>query len=76
MGPLPYSRGRSICYSDRFHCFPDTIPKCYKNAYVNSFFPPTARLWNSRLRECFPLTYDLNDFQSKINRHLLSVGSF
>ena len=27
---------------------------------INSFFPSTARLWNSPPTECFPLTYDLN----------------
>ena len=26
--------------------------------------------------ECFPLTYDLSDFKFRINRHLLTVGSF
>ena len=26
--------------------------------------------------ECFPLTYDLYGFKSRINRHLLTVGSF
>ena len=26
--------------------------------------------------ECFPLTYDLSGFKSRINRHLLTVGSF
>ena len=35
-----------------------------------------ARLWNLLLTECFPLTYDLNDFNSIINRYLLIVGSF
>ena len=44
--------------------------------YVNSFFPRTARLWNSLPIECFPLTYDLSGFKSRINRHLLTVGSF
>ena len=42
--PLPYSRGRSTRYSDRLHDFSATIPRCYKNVYVNSFFPHTARL--------------------------------
>ena len=42
--PLPYSRGRSTCYSDRLHDFSVTIPRCYKDVYVNSFFPCTARL--------------------------------
>ena len=26
--------------------------------------------------ECFPLTYDLNGFKFRINRHILTVGSF
>ena len=42
--PLPYSRGRSTCYSDRLHDFSVTIPRCYKDVHVNSFFPRTARL--------------------------------
>ena len=74
--PLPYCRGSSTRYSNRLHDFSVTIPRCYKDVYVNSFFPRTARLWDSLLIECFPLTYDLNGFTSRINRHLLTVGSF
>ena len=74
--PLPFSRGRSTRYSDRLHDFSVTIPRCYKDVYVNSFFPRTAKLWNSLPVECFPLTYDLSSFKSIINRHLLTVGSF
>ena len=74
--PLPYSRGRSILYSDRLHNFSITIRRCHKDVYVSSFFPQTARLWNSLPLEYFPLTYDLNGFKSRINRHLLFVGSF
>ena len=73
--PLLYSRGRSTRYSDRLHDFSVTIPRCYKDVYVNSFFPRTARLWNSLSVECFPLTYDLSGFNSRISRHLLTVGS-
>ena len=72
--PLPFSRGRSTRYSDRLHDFSVTIPRCYKSVYFNSFFPHTARLWNSLPIECFPLTYNLNDFKSRINVHLLTVG--
>ena len=74
--PLPYFRWRSTRYSDRLHDFSVTIPRCYKDVYVNSFFPRTARLWNSLPIECFPLTYDLSGLKSKINGHLLTVGSF
>ena len=74
--PLPYSRRRSTRYFDRLHDFSDTIPRYYKDVYVNSFFPCTARLWNSLPIECFPLTCDLNGFKSRINRHLLTAVSF
>ena len=74
--PLPYSRGRSTRYSDRLHDFSVTIPRCYKDVYVNSFFPRAARPWNSLPMECFPLTYDLSGCQSRINRYILTVGSF
>ena len=74
--PLPFPRGRSTRYSDRLHDFSSTIPRCCKHAYVNSFFPRTARLWNSLSIECFPLSYNLNGFKSRISRHLLTVGSF
>ena len=72
---LPFSRGWSTRYSDRLHDFFVTICRCYKDAYVNSFFPHTARPWNSLPLECFALTYDLSGCKSRINRHLLTVGS-
>ena len=74
--PLPYSGGRSSLYSDGLHDFSVTISRCYNDVFVNSFFPCTARLWNSLPIECFPLSYNLNGFKSRINRHLLTVGSF
>ena len=40
------------------------------------FFPRAARLWNFLTIECFPLTHDLSGFKSRINRHVLNVGSF
>ena len=71
---LPYSRGRSTHYSVRLHDISVNIPRCYKDVYVNSFFLWAARPWNSWPKECFPLTFDLKGFKSRINRHLLSVG--
>ena len=49
---LPYSRERSMLYSDRL--FFATITRSYKDVYVNSFFSHTSRLWNSMYTECFP----------------------
>ena len=54
--PLPYFWEHSNSYSDWFHDFSVTIPRWYKDTHVNSFFPCTARLWNSLPIECFPLT--------------------
>ena len=73
--PLPFSQRRSTRYSDRLHDFSVTIPRCYKDVYANSFFPRTARPWNSVPIECFPLTYDLSTFKPRINRNLLTAGS-
>ena len=76
LAPFPFSSGRSIHYSDWLHVFSFTIPRCYKDVYVNSFFPRIPRLWNYLRIESFPLTDNLNGFKSRINRHLLTVGSF
>ena len=74
--PLPYSRGRSTRYSERIHDFSVTSPRRYMDVYVNSFFPGTARLRKSLPIQCFPLTYDLNGFKPRINRHFSTVGPF
>ena len=74
--PRPFSRGRSTRYSDRLHDFPVIIPRCYKDVYVNSFFLRIARPRYSVLIECNPLTSNLSGFKSRINGHLLTVGSF
>ena len=69
--PYPFSRGRSTRYSDRLHDFSGTIPRCYNDIYVNSFFPLIAIVWNSLPMKCFPLIYDLNGFKSRINRQIM-----
>ena len=69
---LPFS----TFYSDRLHDFSVAIPRRCKDVYANSFFPCTARPRNSLSIECFPLTYDLSGFKSRINSHLLTVVSF
>ena len=67
--PPPYSRGRSTRY---LHDFSVIIRRCCKDVCVNSSFPRIGRLWNSLPIGCFPLTRDLNGFESRINRHLLT----
>ena len=42
--PFPYSGGSSTRYSGRLHDFSITIPRFYKDVYINSFFSSTARL--------------------------------
>ena len=72
--PLPFSRGRCTLYPDRLHDFLVTIPRCYKDGYVNSFFSHTARLWISLPMECFPLTYDLSGLKGCV--HYIFAGLF
>ena len=72
-----FFKGGLLVIQDRLHDFSVSTPRCYKDDYVKSFFPRTVRLWNSLPIECFPLTYNLNCFKSRIKRHLLlTVGSF
>ena len=61
---LLYSQERNTCYSNRLHNFFFTIPRCYKDVYVNSFFPCTGRIWNCMHIKFFPFTCDLNGFKS------------
>ena len=74
--PLLHSCGSITRFSIRLHdFFFVTFPRHYKDMYLNSFFPCIARLWNSFTAEYFPLTYDLNGFKSRVNRHLSSLCS-
>ena len=67
-GSTSFFCGRLTRYSNRLHDFSVTIPRCYKDVYINRFFPHTARLRNSLPLECFPLAYNLNGFRSRFNR--------
>ena len=77
MPSQPYFKGRASCYSDRL-C--DISFKCvsmstYRDIYVNSFFPHTARLRNSLPTKC-SLTYDLKSLTSQVNWQLSSIFFF
>ena len=51
--PLPFLWERSTRYSDKLHDFSVNIPRCYKDIYVNSFFPCTIKLWKLCLQNAF-----------------------
>ena len=52
--------------------FLDVTRMFYKDVYVTSFFPSTARPWNSLLIECFLLIYDVTKWlKSRICRHFI-----
>ena len=53
LAPLPYSRGSSTRFTDSLHDFSVNLPRCYKDAYVNSFF---SGIVSFLCIECFPLT--------------------
>lgn len=74
--PLLYSRGRSTHYSDWFHELSVAISKYHKDVLVNSFFRRIVKLGNNFNVDSFPLTFILNVFKSRFNRHLLSIQLF
>ena len=53
--PLLFSWGRSTHYSDRSHNFSVTIPRYYKEFYVNSFFPWFSLLF--LIKKCLYIGY-------------------
>ena len=61
---LPFSCGRSNCYSDRLHESSFTNPRCH------NFCNATVQLWNSLPTECCPFTYDLSKLKSGVNWYL------
>ena len=82
----PQISKRVIGHSEMKKLFHDATLKLIEKigfaSLMKDFFTPvnnpnrTARFWNSLPIEWFPLTYDLNGFKFRINRHLSTVGSF
>ena len=50
------------------------IPFINRQFHAASFFPRTAQLWNELPFSCFPVSYNLNLFKSRINRYLSSLS--
>ena len=55
------------------HPFTVEVPSCQKKFYAASFFPRTSVMWNSLPLSCFPDSYNLNRFKSRVNRYLLTL---
>ena len=55
------------------HPFTVEVPSCQKKFYAASFFPRTSVMWNALPLSCFPDSYNLNRFKSRVNRYLLTL---
>ena len=53
-----------------------SIPRWYQDVYVNRFSLHAVTRQNSVSAECSPLMYDLHGVKTRVNRHLLSLGSY
>ena len=73
---VPHSYGLSTYCFNKLQNFSVTIPGCFKDFYFNSLSPRTTRIWNYLPAEYFHLSYNLNGFKSKGNRHFFSLSSF
>ena len=69
---LVFLGGRSTRYSDRLHDYLPAFLDVTKMSTSTASFLAELDL----PIECFTLTSDLNRFDSRINRNLLTVGSF
>ena len=63
---------RSTQYYYKFFFFLVVIFRCCEDVFGSTFFHFKTRLWTSLPDECFSLSDDLNDFKSRVNRHLSS----
>ena len=62
---------RTTRFSERLHPHAVDPPKCRTKFYQSSFFPRTAKLWNSLAVGCFPSEYNLTAFKAEVNKFLL-----
>jgi len=56
------------------HPYTVMVPTTHTETYARTFFPSTAKLWNSLPASCFPEAYDLQHFKSNVNKHLSATN--
>ena len=62
--PVPLRRVRTTIHS---HPFQFSLPTSRTLSHNSSFIPRTCNLWNVLPSSCFPESYNLPSFKSKIN---------
>ena len=73
--PVPLRRVRTTRSSTHSHPFQVSLPHPRTLSHKSSFIPRTCNLWNV-LPSCFPESYNLSSFKSKINKlDLISLSS-
>ena len=63
--------GRRTRLANTSHQYVLDIPKAKSNFHSQSFFPRTAGIWNRLPQSCFPDTYDLGLFKSRVHKFFL-----
>ena len=74
--PVPLRRVRTTRSSTHSHTFQVSLPTSRTLSHKSSFIPRTCNLWNVLPSSCFPESYNLPSFKSKINKlDLISLSS-
>ena len=74
--PVPLRRVRTTRSSAHSHPFQVSLPNPRTLSHKSSFIPRTCNLWNALPYSCFPESYNLPSFKSKINKlDLISLSS-
>ena len=75
--PVPLRRVRTTRSSTHSHPFQVSLPTSRTLSHKSSFIPRTCNLWNVLPSSCFPKSYNLPSFKSKINKlDLISLSSW
>ena len=73
---IPLRRVRTTRSSTHLHPFQVSLPNSRTLSHKSSFIPRTCNLWNVLPSCCFPESYNLPSFKSKINKlDLISLPS-
>ena len=74
--PAPLRHVRTTRSSTHSHPFQVSLPNPQTLSHISSFIPRTCNLWNILSSSCFPESYNLPSFKSKINKlDLISLSS-